>query len=95
MTFPSPRSSVTSADKLLGTTKLNFARVFYLGLCPLVIFFFLNQIFSEKKKNSVQGKTGIRPKSNQVSALGSYLNSGHIKFLYIQSFKRATHLGVV
>lgn len=74
-----------------GTTKLNAARVFYLGFCPSGLF--KKQIFSEKK-NSVQGKTGIRPKSNHISPLRSYLNRGYIKFSYTGSFKIATHLAV-
>lgn len=92
---PSPRCPIISADKLFctQTTKLNLATVFYLGLCPLV-FFFLNQIFSEKKKNSVQGKTGIKPKTNQVSALSHSLTEGILKFLYVWSLKRSTHLAV-
>lgn len=76
-----------------GTTKLNSARVFYLGLCPSGLFILKKNKFSQKK-NSVQGKTGIRPKSNHISTLRSYLNRGYIKFSYTGSFKRATHLAV-
>lgn len=57
------------------------------------MIFFLNQISSTEKK-SAQGENGIRPKSNQVSALKSYLNRGYIKFLYLWSFKVFTHLAV-
>lgn len=62
----------------------------YLFVC-LFIFY---QISSKKKKNSVQGKNGIRPKSKQISALKSYLNRQYIKFLYLRSFKIFTHLAL-
>lgn len=78
VTPSSPQSPTIPADKpfLPLITKLNLARVF---IC-LFIYFLLNFL---KKKNSVQGKNGIRPKSKQISALKSYLNRQYIKFLYL------------
>lgn len=49
-----------------GTTKLNSARVFYLGLCPSGLFIFLKNKFSQEKK--IPFKVKLESDPNQITS---------------------------